>query len=184
MHRPALPTAALLLSLITLGLGCATGATSSSTSIRSADFNTRLGATGDVVTLTHNATGLALRSDRGSYRAGAPISLQLVNDGASTYGLAIEHGSCATPTAVWLKNQRGDTFFVRSGAHDVCEDSRPIAPGSSASLVTVDSDVVWFDRSSEESLYRLPRSLPAGRYSVHALTPVGELMTTLAITPR
>lgn len=121
---------------------------------------------------------LALRADRKSYQPGQAITLSLVNDSAVSYG---SDASCTTPTAVWLRGNDGATYFVNSGASTTCSREAAIAPGQSAAIAVVDRDMVWVDHSSDEKLFRLPNSLPIGKYTVHALTSRGELVTSLAI---
>ncbi len=119
-------------------------------------------------------------SDRASYGPGDAIRLSLANHSAASYGSV---ASCATPMAVWFRSSEGLTYFSTSGVHLSCEDGRaPISPGSSAALATIDSGLVWVARSSDDQVFRLPKSLPGGRYPGHALTSRGEVVTAVEIT--
>lgn len=165
------PTAAIIIALATAA-GCASAPQPTAST---ASYRTVLEGTG-----AQTASAVSLVADRPTYDRGDTIELSLVNRGAVTYGRDAD--GCRQPLSVWLRDAAGQTYFLRSGERRVCADAQtPITPGRRAALVDIDSALVWLDRSSSETLYRVPAPLPAGRYSVHANLPVGELVTAIEI---
>lgn len=170
MSRGPAPFLFALALAVTTGCAATGGANTTTTS-----YQTVLEASGRD---TYDSA-LTLAADKPSYRRGETIAVSLRNRGSVTYGRDID--GCQQPVSVWLRDAAGATYFLRSGERRECASRDPIEPGAAATLAEFDSALVWLDRTESDRLYRLPAPLPAGRYTVHASLPVGELITNIEV---
>jgi len=171
-HSPARSVLLSTLStLLLLASGCG-ASVPSQTVIDTIDYRPSIAAQA-------NDGALQLQVDKARAQRGDMVALSLVNASSLDYG---NESSCVTPTTIWFRAESGATYFANSGSLSACATSTSaIASGASAEIAIVDTAMVWVDRSQGETLDRLPRSLPNGRYTVHALTTRGELTTTIQI---